>query len=195
MGHWARAHPRGRRARLRGIEKLALYEVPFIVDDSRRPISKDDWGQISAAIAAGHRGDAVKRFLKLVGAPGFVIKVMPLMPMWSKLKAVAHTLPYDGAIVVDHQSGTPLPADCWGVGRDADARHGWRKESGMDAPCGTGASEHPPKRAVPHARRTNAHGEGESARSGTGGVLQRWSSFTSTIQERSLRAGRREWMG
>jgi pimeloyl-ACP methyl ester carboxylesterase len=99
--------------RLRGIEKLALYEVPFIVDDSRRPISKDDWGQIGAAIAAGHRGDAVKRFLELVGAPGFVIKLMPLMPMWSKLKAVAHTLPYDGAIVVDHQAGTPLPADCW----------------------------------------------------------------------------------
>jgi len=33
--------------------------------------------------------------------------------MWLKLKAVAHTLPYDGAIVRDNQRGKPLPADRW----------------------------------------------------------------------------------
>ena len=35
------------------------------------------------------------------------------MPMWSKLKAIAHTLPYDGAIVRDNQRGNPLPANRW----------------------------------------------------------------------------------
>ncbi len=35
------------------------------------------------------------------------------MPMWSKLKAVAHTLPYDGAIVEDNQRGTPLASNRW----------------------------------------------------------------------------------
>jgi pimeloyl-ACP methyl ester carboxylesterase len=39
---------------------------------------------------------------------------MPLMiPVWSKLKAVAHTLPYDGAIVRENQRGKPLPASRW----------------------------------------------------------------------------------
>jgi hypothetical protein len=38
---------------------------------------------------------------------------MRLMPVWSKLKAVAHTLPYDGAIVQDKQRGKPLPASRW----------------------------------------------------------------------------------
>jgi hypothetical protein len=33
--------------------------------------------------------------------------------MWSKLKAIAHTLPYDGAIVGDFQKGKPLPAGRW----------------------------------------------------------------------------------
>jgi pimeloyl-ACP methyl ester carboxylesterase len=98
--------------RLTGIKKLALYEAPFIVDDSRPPIL-DDWTSISEAVSAGRRGDAVKRFLKAVEVPAFFVAVMRLMPVWSTLKGVAHTLPYDGAIVVDNQRGKPLPASHW----------------------------------------------------------------------------------
>jgi hypothetical protein len=35
-----------------------------------------------------------------------------LLPVWPKLKAVAHTLAYDGAIV-KHQQGKPLPPGQW----------------------------------------------------------------------------------
>jgi hypothetical protein len=35
------------------------------------------------------------------------------MPAWSKLTAVAHTLPYDMTIVKDNQRGKPLPARRW----------------------------------------------------------------------------------
>ncbi len=35
------------------------------------------------------------------------------MPAWSKLTAVAHTLPYDITIVQDNQRGKPLPAKRW----------------------------------------------------------------------------------
>jgi pimeloyl-ACP methyl ester carboxylesterase len=38
---------------------------------------------------------------------------MSVLPVWSKLKAVAHTLPYDGALVKDNQRGRPLRADQW----------------------------------------------------------------------------------
>jgi pimeloyl-ACP methyl ester carboxylesterase len=99
--------------RLRGIKKVALYEAPFIVDDTR-PTTEDGWDRISGAVAAGRRSDAVKLFLKLVGVPGFIGALMPLMiPIWLKLKAVAHTLPYDGAVVRDNQRGKPLPANRW----------------------------------------------------------------------------------
>ena len=98
--------------RLSGIRKLALYEAPFIVDDSR-PTTEDDWVRIGEAVAADRRSDAVKIFLKSVGVPDPFIAVMPWMPMWSKLKAIAHTLPYDGAIVQDNQKGRPLPASRW----------------------------------------------------------------------------------
>ena len=59
------------------------------------------------------RSDAIKLFLKSVGVPDIFMAVMRLTPVWSKLKAVAHTLPYDGAIVRDYQKGKPLPATRW----------------------------------------------------------------------------------
>ena len=98
--------------RLSGIRKLALYEAPFIVDDSR-PTTADGWVRISEAVAAGRRSDAVRLFLEMVGAPGFFVALMRLLPVWSRLEAVAHTLPYDGAIVQDNQRGQPLPASRW----------------------------------------------------------------------------------
>src|SRR5580704_15685265 len=63
--------------RLSGIKKLALYEAPFIVDDTR-PTTENGWVRISGAVAADRRSDAVKLFLKLVGVPGFVRALMPL---------------------------------------------------------------------------------------------------------------------
>jgi pimeloyl-ACP methyl ester carboxylesterase len=99
-------------SRLIGVTKLALYEAPFIVDASR-PTTEEDWPRIVDAVAGGRRGQAVKFFLKSVGVPAIVVALMPLMPAWSKLKAVAHTLPYDGAIVRENQKGRPLPATRW----------------------------------------------------------------------------------
>ena len=99
-------------SRLPGIKRLALYEAPLIVDGSRES-TQADWATIRAAIAAGRRGDAVTAFLRSVGMPGLLIVVMRLTPIWSKLKAVAHTLPYDGAIVADDQLGKPLDSARW----------------------------------------------------------------------------------
>jgi hypothetical protein len=89
-----------------------LYEAPFIVDESRSTPA-DDWVRIGEAVAANRRSDSVRIFLKSVGLPGFFTKLMRLMPIWSKLKAIAHTLPYDGAIVRDNQRGKPLSASRW----------------------------------------------------------------------------------
>jgi pimeloyl-ACP methyl ester carboxylesterase len=100
-------------ARGLAIKKLALYEAPFIVDRSRPPVSKEYWASIAQAVTTGRRTEAVKLFLKAVGAPAALVALMRLLPVWSKLKAVAHTLPYDGAIVQDHQRGEPLTASQW----------------------------------------------------------------------------------
>jgi len=96
-----------------GIERLALYEAPFIVDDSRPALAGDYLPRLNQLLAADRRGDAVRLFLREVGLPGVVIALMRFLPAWSKLKAVAHTLPYDFATLDGFQAGQPLPATRW----------------------------------------------------------------------------------
>ncbi|TVT52776.1 alpha/beta hydrolase [Amycolatopsis rhizosphaerae] len=98
-------------ARIPGIARLAVYEPPFIVDDSRPPVPADHAARIEAAVAAGRRGEAVKLFMRQVGAPAVMVAVMSVFPVWSKLKAVAHTLPYDLTIMAGGQRGHALPAE------------------------------------------------------------------------------------
>ena len=98
---------------IRSIAKLAVYEPPFIVDDSRAPMP-DDWlPRLKHLVADNQTGDAVKMFMRFVGTPAVFTAVMPFTPVWGKLKAVAPTLPYDITIVHDHQRGTPLTAAEW----------------------------------------------------------------------------------
>jgi pimeloyl-ACP methyl ester carboxylesterase len=98
---------------IRSITKLAVYEPPFIVDDTRPPMPEDWLPQLKALVAGGQRGDAVKMFMRFVGTPAIVTAVMPLTPVWGKLKAVAPTLPYDIAILADHQRGIALTQAEW----------------------------------------------------------------------------------
>jgi pimeloyl-ACP methyl ester carboxylesterase len=98
--------------RIPAIGKLTVYEPPFIVDGTRSPIPGDYLARLSRLVAEGRSGDAVKMFMRFVGTPAIFTAVMPLTPVWPKLKAVAPTLPYDITIVQDHQRGTPFtPAD------------------------------------------------------------------------------------
>ena len=95
------------------IERLALYEPPFIVDDTRPPITDADARQMRQHIDDGEHGAAVAHFMRMVGVPRMGIMMMRLMPMWSKLKAVAPTLPHDLAITVPRQAGRPLSSSQW----------------------------------------------------------------------------------
>ena len=96
------------------ITRLALFEAPFVVDDTRPPVPAGYLAELKGLIEAGRRGPAVKLFMtKAVGVPGFAVALMPLMPAWSKLKGVAHTVPYDAEILGDTGSGRPLTAQQW----------------------------------------------------------------------------------
>ena len=85
------------------IPKLAVYEPPFMVDDARYA-EVDHAGNLRALVAADDRGGAVKYFMRMVNVPAPFIFMMQLMrSVWRQLKAVAHTLPYDMAIMGDWQ--------------------------------------------------------------------------------------------
>ena len=96
------------------IEKLALYEAPFVVDDSGPPLADDYLERLQGLVASDRRDDAIRLFMREgVGLPRVFVAMMRLMPAWSKLRAVAHTLPYDAAIVSDYRKGRPLPVEHW----------------------------------------------------------------------------------
>lgn len=95
------------------IESLALYEPPFIVDDSRPPLAADYLARLEQLIAADRRGDAVRLFMRQVGMPAVLVALMRFMPPWRKLKAVAPTLRYDATVMGATQAGEPLPTDRW----------------------------------------------------------------------------------
>jgi pimeloyl-ACP methyl ester carboxylesterase len=89
------------------ITKLALYEPPFMVGETRHRPPADHRAQLTRLVSSGRRGEAVKFFItKVVGMPAIFGFVMQWLPMWSKLKAVAHTLPYDAAVMGDYSLPT-----------------------------------------------------------------------------------------
>jgi pimeloyl-ACP methyl ester carboxylesterase len=90
--------------------KLALFEPPLALDGTHRPTPPDFRERIAAHLSAGRRGDAVKVFMRVVGVPAIGLFMMRLIPgVWSSLRAAAHTLPYDFAVLGDTQSGGPMP--------------------------------------------------------------------------------------
>ena len=99
--------------RIPAIGKLAVYEPPFIVDDAQPPMPDGFLSRLDRLLADGRRGDVVKEFMRLVGTPAIFTAVMPITPVWPKLKAVAHTLPYDIAMLQDHQRGTAFAPGEW----------------------------------------------------------------------------------
>jgi pimeloyl-ACP methyl ester carboxylesterase len=82
------------------ITRVALYEPPFIAEGSRGA-EPDHVAALRVLLSGGRRGAAVKYFMAdMVRVPKPVVFMMQLMlPVWSKLKAVAHTLPYDATIM------------------------------------------------------------------------------------------------
>ena len=83
--------------------EVAAYEPPYMVDNAPEHARADHGARLRERLAADRRGDAVKYFMRdMVGAPAFVVAMMRFMPgVWTKLKAVAHTLPYDAAVMGD----------------------------------------------------------------------------------------------
>lgn len=96
------------------ITKLAVFEAPFVVDDSRKPIPRT-WVEDLRTLPPN---DAIKYFFtKGIGLPGVFVTMMKLMPAWKPMKAIAHTLPYDAELLGDNCFGNPLDAEQWATRR------------------------------------------------------------------------------
>jgi pimeloyl-ACP methyl ester carboxylesterase len=84
------------------ISKLALYDAPFVVDDSYPPLPADFADQLAELVSAGRRGDAVELYQTIaVGIPEPVVAQMRQAPFRPALEAMAHTLAYEANVIGD----------------------------------------------------------------------------------------------
>jgi pimeloyl-ACP methyl ester carboxylesterase len=139
-----------------GISKLAVYEAPFIVDDSRQPVPADYTQHLTKLAAEGKRDEAVEYFLtQAVGIPAEYIGGMKQdQATWAGMTGVAHTIAYDAAFVGDVMQGKPLPTDRWTkvtvpvLVADGGASDAWM-HNGAEALA----------RVLPHASRQTLEGQ------------------------------------
>jgi pimeloyl-ACP methyl ester carboxylesterase len=82
------------------VDKVIAYEPPYVAEGSQNR-EPDHEAELKRLLAEGNRGGAVKYFMKdMVGAPATMVAMLRLMPwIWRKLQCVAHTLPYDAAVM------------------------------------------------------------------------------------------------
>jgi pimeloyl-ACP methyl ester carboxylesterase len=95
------------------ITKLALYEPPFIIDDTRAPMPVGLAARLDELVAAGRRDEAAEMWMILLGTPAEMVAQMRQSPAWPRMELVAQSLVYDATIMEDTEQGSPEPLKKW----------------------------------------------------------------------------------
>lgn len=94
--------------------RVAVYEPPFITDDSRPPVPTDYVEHLDALIAEDKREEAAVYFMTdAVGMPEEMVEGIRAAGYLAMTIPVAHTIAYDGRIMGDTMRGNPLAAEPW----------------------------------------------------------------------------------
>jgi pimeloyl-ACP methyl ester carboxylesterase len=89
------------------VQRLVLYEPPFIVDEQRLHQVSDLADGLQELLVANDREAAVRLFLREGGdLPDEMLNQMQATPQWAAWLALAHTTPYDAEI-----GGQELPPE------------------------------------------------------------------------------------
>lgn len=78
------------------VDKLVLYEPPFVVDDSWAPPPRDYFEKLAAFREAGDKAGALTYFFTAsIHMPPDQVDGMKRSPFWPMLEPVGHTIEYD----------------------------------------------------------------------------------------------------
>lgn len=90
------------------MKKLALWEPPYILDNSRPPVPQDYKNRLIQMLQEGRRGDMVELFMvEAVGMPAAFVAPMRQAPFWAEQEALAHTLIYDATLMSNGNFSLP----------------------------------------------------------------------------------------
>ncbi len=90
------------------VKKLALYEAPYNDDAQAKLAWRQYIKQLTEALAANRRGDAVAAFMQYVGVPTDQIEAMRQSPAWPQLESIAPTLAYDHTAILGEEASVPI---------------------------------------------------------------------------------------
>ncbi|MEU3249384.1 alpha/beta fold hydrolase [Streptomyces sp. NPDC006997] len=89
------------------VRQVAVYEVPYALDDASARERAEYTESLTAALGDGRKGDAVALFLSLTGLAPQLIQGARQSPMWSEMETIAPTLAYDDQVM----AGGRIPHD------------------------------------------------------------------------------------
>lgn len=89
------------------VKKLAVYEAPYNADPEAQTAWRQYIKDVTAALSADRRGDAVALFMRYVGMPEEQIEGMRRSPVWPNMEAIAPTLAYDHAGILGGDQSLP----------------------------------------------------------------------------------------
>ncbi|MEO6604013.1 MAG: alpha/beta hydrolase [Aeromicrobium sp.] len=89
--------------------RMVCYEAPFILDASHPADDPDFLRHLQELVDNEQRGEAVALFFRLMEVPAPIRLLVRMLPLWKKLTAVAHTLPYEFALLTAFRQQAPLP--------------------------------------------------------------------------------------
>jgi pimeloyl-ACP methyl ester carboxylesterase len=91
------------------VPRMVCYEAPFILDSSHPADDPEFSRHLQELVDDGRLGEAVTSFFRLMEVPAPIRLLVRALPLWKKLTAVAHTLPYEFALVGPFRQQAPLP--------------------------------------------------------------------------------------
>jgi pimeloyl-ACP methyl ester carboxylesterase len=150
------------------ITKLAVWEPPYIVPNSRPPVPADYPQQLTTLLAQGRRADLLELFFTAaVGMPTELVTPIRQSPFWAASEKLAHTLIYDAMLTGDFSIPTAQLATIV----IPHPRHR-RRHHPMADQIRPSPHRHPAHSKTPHPDRSTAQPRPSSNRTPTSRVLR-----------------------
>ncbi|GAB2715530.1 alpha/beta fold hydrolase [Nocardia thraciensis] len=83
------------------VERAVVYDAPYVHDETERTSYAALSDRVELLLRRGKNGRAVREFLCGIGMPPAFAYLLPAMPGWKTMKALAPTLLYDIALTAD----------------------------------------------------------------------------------------------
>ena len=95
------------------VSRLAMYEPPYIVDDTRPPLPTDYVEHLEELVAAGRNREVFSYFMRTaVNMPDAMVEQMANSPMAESMEPLAPTVSHDGRVMLrGSMYGQPLPVE------------------------------------------------------------------------------------